>query len=482
MLKASSVYTALNWVLILITAFVVVETWVEEPTIQRLSPDQEQNLVLAYNVRHHGVFSVDEDRTPDALRPSRYREPLPVLALAGYLFVADPLLGDLPINDLTEVENLKILKYSNIPWSALMLVAMLLTARRLQLPIWATALAVLLTFFCLDEWHSRLYTEVPAAALIALASYLAFVAIQERRLFHFFAAGLSFGLLVLTKTSFFYVAIVLLLIYIGYALLQAKGRAQRRFVFSSAVLMGIGTILVVGPWMLRNQIQFSSPNLSDRGGIVLLERAVKNGMTQEEYAGTFYSYAPWYFRKPIGALTGHKPEDLLSGGKLERLDRYVNQDADRQARAEGRFNDIVSYHHRVVAIYGSKLAAMNAAGHPDPRGAADAELKREAIAMIKAHPLDHIAMTLPFLWRGAPYMAPFLIGVLIYAWRRRDAPLAAYLLPTLGIFAFYAAFSHFIPRYADPNVPVAAICFALFLHRLVLLTKSIRLPSLKTAQ
>lgn len=450
---------------------------------------------MAYNLRHHGVFSLDTDRAPDALRPSRYREPLPILVLAGYMAALDPFFrdatldtllkgkkpdrfkysnvfldallawDDVSLNTLFKGEKANLLRYSNLLWAALLVWAMILTTRRLRIPAWAAALAILLAHFSLQDSYHRFHTELPAAALITLASYLALLSLQERHLLHFFYAGLSFGLLILTKTSFLYISIALLVIYSVYARINAKDSGQRRFAFSSTVLTIAGIALVIGPWMLRNQMLFGSPKLADRGGAVLMERAIKNGMTSAEYAGTLYAYAPLVLKKPIAALMGYRPEDLLAGGQFQRLQRFSNRRSDRKAINEGRINDVVSYHNRAVGIMESKQTAFNAAGHPNPFGAADAELQNEATAMIKTNLLDHFAMILPFMWRGAPFMGPFLLAALIYAWRRRDAPLAAYILPSLGMICFYALFSHFIPRYAEPNAPIVAICFILLLHR-----------------
>ncbi|HKY03078.1 MAG TPA: hypothetical protein VJM53_11055, partial [Burkholderiales bacterium] len=166
-------------------------------------------------------------------------------------------------------------------------------------------------------------------------------------------------------------------------------------------------------------------------------------------------------------VTAYKPEDVEAGGRLEHLERAANRSHDRQALAEGRYDEIISYHWSIWGMHAAKLTAFRSTEHPDPYGATDAELKKEAIAMIKAHPLDHLVMTLPFIWRGAPFLFPLLLYTLYYAWRRHEASLAAYVLPSLGLIMFHALLSHFIPRYAISNVPIGAICFVLLLHRWV---------------
>lgn len=446
------------------SAIFVLSIWVFAPRGELIDKDAEQNLAMAYNLRHHGILSLDTDRPPEALRPSRYREPLPVIALSAYMRVLDGTLGDHSFSDLLQGSKARLLQYSNIAWGVLLVLVMLRTARALRIPDWMAALAIALAHIPLIDHYGTLYTEVSGAALIALSSYLAMVAVARLQWRYFIYAGLAFGALILTKASFLYVAIALLAIYVIYGLLFARAVLGPRFVLVSTLLAALGTAAVIAPWMLRNQARFGSPEIADRGGLVLITRAVKNGMTDAEYVGTFYAYAPRILQWPIGLITGYRQKDLQAGGRLERLKRGANP-GDELAGEEGRVEDAISYYWRAKAMRAPLLKAFIKAGHPNPLAAADAELKKRAIEMIKAEPMRHARMTLPFMWRGAPFMFPFFVVVLFYSWRKGDAGVAAYVLPTLGLIAFYALLSHFIPRYAEPNAPIAAICAALVVNR-----------------
>jgi hypothetical protein len=88
----------------------------------------------------------------------------------------------------------------------------------------------------------------------------------------------------------------------------------------------------------------------------------------------------------------------------------------------------------------------------------DEILKERALAIIREHPFKHIALTLPFLWRGAFISFPVLLAALIYAVHRSMPTLGVFVLPALGLLLFYALFSHFIPNYAVPTLPVVIIC------------------------
>ena len=443
---------------------IVFGLWAFSATGTLIEKDAYQNLSMAYNLVHHGVMSMDTDRAPEKLRPSRYREPLPIWVTAAYLRVFDDRLGDKPLNALLEGPDAQLLKHTNVPWSLLLLGLVALSALHITGSKWMSGLAVLLTYWPLVEHYDELYTEIPGAALLVLVSYMSWRVMKEKRARDFFGAGLAFGALILTKASFLYVAIALIFIYAGFELFLSRDAMARRTLFRSVALAIVGTIIVVAPWMLRNQLQFGSPSIADRGGLVLLTRAIKNQMTHEEYIGAFYVYAPYVLRGPIGFITGFKNEDVHAGGRLERLRRNANVDHDDAAADEGRLQDVISYYYRAKAMRTPILAQLNTAEHPNALAEADAQLQKEAIRMIKAHPGDHLAMILPFMVRGAFYMFPVFCFMLIYAWRRRDTALVAYVLPSLGLICFYALVSHFIMRYADPSAPIMSICGVVLLH------------------
>ncbi|HKY03075.1 MAG TPA: hypothetical protein VJM53_11040 [Burkholderiales bacterium] len=450
---------------IALCAAVVFGLWALKATGTLIDKDAYQNLSMAYNLVHHGTMSLDTDRRPEELRPSRYREPLPVLTTAAYLRVFDARLGGKPMEALLEGPNAKLLKHSNAPWALLLLGVVALTALQMTGSKWMAGLAIVLSYWPLSTHYDELYTEIPGAALLAIVSYLIWRVMKDRRALNFFGTGLAFGALILTKASFLYVAIVLIVLYACFELYYWRDSGRRRVLFRSIALTVAGTVIVIAPWMVRNQIHFGSPQIADRGGLVLLTRAIKNQMTAEEYVGAFYVYAPYFLREPIGFVTGFKNADIHAGGPLERLRRNANIENDEPAADEGRLKDVISYYYRAKATRAPILAALNAAGHPNPLAEADAQLQKEAIQRIKADPGKHLVMTLPFMFRGAIFMFPFFCVMLIYAWRRREIPLIGYVLPSFGLICFYALVSHFIMRYANPSAPIVAVCAVVLLHQ-----------------
>jgi predicted branched-subunit amino acid permease len=79
------------------------------------------------------------------------------------------------------------------------------------------------------------------------------------------------------------------------------------------------------------------------------------------------------------------------------------------------------------------------------------------MTLILQHPWRHLALIIPFLWRGATFVFPILIVVLVIAVRRRREDLAVFALPAFGLVVFFALFSHFIARYALPAREVATV-------------------------
>lgn len=445
----------LRLLLVLGTCIALMYGWMSRandfPIVQ---PDAYENLTAAYNLAHHGTISLDAhpQGTP---RPSEYREPLPIAALALYIAA---VRGETTLGELVESQNARLLKHSNLPWGALLAVVVFATIVRCTGSYGWAAFGTLVTDYGLAEHYNGLYSEVAAAALLALACAMAAYAVHRRQGVWFLLTGLLFGALTLTKAAFLYVSIVLVLMLAALGVWRAV-RGQPRDTLRAALLVALGLAIVVGPWLLRNHLQFDRATMSSRGGQVLLTRAVKNGMTAEEYRGAWFAYAPRPLRWVASQLTGFDKRDLVDDGRLERLVRYADL-RDRTAPDQGLPDEAVSYFAKVKAM---RTQLEMTQTEVDPV-AVDRELKRRAFALIKADPWAHLATTPLFLWRGAPYTFCILLAGAFYAVARRRDWLLAYIAPALALVAFYALLTHFIPRYGDPLRPVAAVVFAVLMH------------------
>jgi hypothetical protein len=157
-------------------------------------------------------------------------------------------------------------------------------------------------------------------------------------------------------------------------------------------------------------------------------------------------------------VLGVSSSDLQRGGRLQRLNRLPEADFYRDDIAAWRAakpDEAITFIRKALAeqLRLQRLAVANG----ESAESADAELQRRAVAMIAEAPARHLATTPLFLWRGAFFPLPVLLAALAVAVWRRDSALGAFVLPALGTIAFFALFTHFLPRYAVPVLPTAVV-------------------------
>jgi hypothetical protein len=167
-------------------------------------------------------------------------------------------------------------------------------------------------------------------------------------------------------------------------------------------------------------------------------------------------------------VLGFSPEDLERGGRLQHLNRRSDSqffDDDVKWEDAGRPDLVISYYRKSRAAHVQLRNELAAKGLDTSDS--DSILQKRSLQYIREHPWRHLALTIPFLWRGALVAFPVLALTLLYAMRRRRWELALFALPAFGLVMFYALFSHFIPRYGAPVVPIVIVCAAVLLKDLV---------------
>jgi hypothetical protein len=302
-----------------------------------------------------------------------------------------------------------------------------------------------------------LYSEIIASAFFMLASLCLALGFARRRLGYLALAGLLFGVVTLTKAAVLYIFIgVVVLLPCCYLLQRYPLRAAAR----DLLVIVVTFACVVVPYMYRNQRQLGSFQLSQRAGVVLMYRALKDQMTALEYRGSFYVWAPNSVRSLVGKVLGFTPADLRRGGRLQRLN--ISEDADFAkediaAERAGRPDLSLTYYRKARAERTQIEIQLAQAGHLQAELEGDDILKKRAAAMIMAQPGRWLALTIPFLWRGATLVFPILVAALALAIRRRRYDLALFSLPAFGLVMFYALFSQFIARYGVPAHEVAMV-------------------------
>jgi 4-amino-4-deoxy-L-arabinose transferase-like glycosyltransferase len=307
------------------------------------------------------------------------------------------------------------------------------------------------------------------------------MAVRTGRLRHYLFAGLAWGALVLTKAVFLYIAVPIIVCFAGWIIWRWwRDVLDIRAVCGLLVfLFGLG--LIVGPWIARNYYYLGAAQVTHRGGLPMMIRAIHNQMNWTEYFGTFYVWAPAVIRDELGHILGFSEDDLEKGGRLQHLNESSDSEfahADQAAESAGLPQNAVSYYSRARAELFKIRHELEEAGVAQPRVAAGAALKRRAVSMILGDPFSHAAMTLPALWRGAVLIAPCLVLLLAFAFSLRRIDLIAFLLPSLGLIMFLALTTHNLPRYNSPSEPVAVIGLIFAANHLLLWfrRKHLRLP------
>jgi len=453
-----------HWVVLCVSAVTLVLFWSWRITDAAVVKDAGQNLRMALNLSRTGTISLSE---APPMEPSMQREPLPAVSGALAVRAVDILLGPAPASQYFQGRRAALLKYQNVPWLGLLSAVIFMIGWRLGLTFWLSLLCVLLANLqLLNAWYGlcmldSLLTESSAAALLALGSLLLAQGVCSDRLRQVAYAGLCFGLLALVKAACLYMALGVAIALPGLALLLrgSVGSAARQ-----GAVLGAVAALVVLPWMMRNYQSVGYFDIAGRGGEALYDRAVLDQMTSDEYVGSLYAWAPYPLGGVIRRLLGYSKDDFKQGGRLQRLNEESNSSfaaRDEAAELAGRPQDTLTYYRRGRAERVILVRDLVAAGNPQPDIAADRELKKRALAVIRQHPLRHAALSLTLLWRGGIVAFVPLAVALGYALKRRRTELALIVLPSFALILFYTLFANFETRYAMPSYPIVACVLVL---------------------
>jgi len=450
-------------VLIAISAF-----WIAGIDGSAITKDASHSLQMALNLERHGVLSMSDDMP---VRPSMYREPLPVVTEAAAIRFVDAIFGPAEMKEYFEGQRARWIKYQNLIWIALLFVAVFWITRDLTSSFLLGLLAAVIALKPFSPSSgmgvNSLLTELPATALLVVSSLLLVKALKSKRAWHFILCGAAFGLLTLTKAAFLYIfATVAAIVLLAHFLSATRWIGARPT--HVAVLVSAFAVLVV-PWMTRNLITFGSFQISERGGLMIYWRGLFNQMTADEYKGAVYVWAPTMLRPAMGSLLGFSAADLERGGRLQRLNNDERSDfyaEDLEAERQGRPDATFTYYREGRAERVRLGTLHEREGHPWPMLAADEQMFSNGVQMLREHPVRALAFVPLFIWRGAPLMWPLLAIALVYGFRNRYQGLTAFALPAFGLLSFHALLSIFVARYAVNAWPVVIVCLAVFAQAL----------------
>lgn len=472
-------YFVLNCAVLLMLLFLADKN--RKINIKPLEKDSQQSIYLAYFLVTDGFHSMD------GISPSNFREPVISVLNAINIARLQPKQNQISKEELIrEPELILEMTKLNLVYLIVIYGLVYLLSRKIGLPrlLSSTASFIPVFFFSIfTSYITSVNSELPSAILLLLFSIFIMNFLEKQRSKDLIISGLILGFLALTKAVFLYLFILLIpsLFIFDYFVSKKKLFLRPRLI----ILFLLSFSLPVGSWMLRNHIQLGTSSISDRGGEVLLIRALKNQMTNEEYRGGFYAYAPDVLQTEIfERFFRFKKEDLWDGGRLQRLNRGLKSDS--VALSEERFEDVKSFlrvaqleHRNLTNYYGSNSEIQN----PDEGS------KSKALNLIFAYPLNHLKASFLYGWRGiwfyrgrhlipvamtlAMYLSLFVLFVRSF-WKRDLILFAITILPLL-YFLFHAFLTHFIPRYSGLMIPELSIMMVYWVYIF-----SLRVGSLKS--
>jgi 4-amino-4-deoxy-L-arabinose transferase-like glycosyltransferase len=445
--------------------------------------DARQNLQSAYNLNKWGVFS--KDGFSERPSPDNYREPLPPLVTAGFI----SLLGERAClnGDCAEFGfNARAIKKINILWAFLVLFSSAVLALRITGSRAWTIIALVLVYACFlrnPAYIDSLYTEIPAAACMLMSALLLMIGLSKPGRRVYCLAGIMLGCLVLTKAVFLYILLALVVVTAVVAA-AARGKRLSGHWLKNILMLSLGVLITITPWIARNTIYFGHVQISSRGGLALYTRALINQMDPYEYAASFHYWGPGAYRSLVrDTALDIDDREYEPGGRAVRLNSsdvssFVRDDT--AAQREGRPEDVVSFYRRARAQRVKVSMDLKQAGHPAVEDAADAFLRTTALAMIVQHPFRHVLATLPLAWRGmwcfygggiftilcaAAYGA--FVFMCLYGLARKRREIIVLLILPFFLIAFNAFFTNNLPRFNAPAIPFMILCLVFTAQRAV---------------
>jgi hypothetical protein len=432
---------------------------------RRVESDGDEYLKGAYNIYHHRTFSFESSARN---QPSKtdFREPGFSFYQALYMEL-NPWIHHKP--SLSEYRRdgalIKQLKFAQVLLILGISISSLCLAREIGCGPWISCVPLLLcgSSVSLLEHVNRGCSELLGALLVLWLSYLVARVAQGGGIWFWLFGGFVLSALVLTKAAFSYYTVCLIPLVI-YRFILSRDEGRKTLVLG-VVSSGLVVLVMVGGWMTRNYMHSGHFELCQRGGSILGVRANLNDMAKEEYLGSFYVWArdPG-IKSALSWVSGFSEQDLRGGGRLERLNK----------RTRG------SYYQEIMRAYRKQRGDYKHSIEADKR------LKDEAVEKIIQHPLKHLAVSLPLLWRGAftekgMYFAGIefrstwirgCLNLLLYlvlhsivlgSLLNRRWDLLALTSPALYLVYIHALGTHNIPRFNEPVLPFLYCMFALTL-------------------
>lgn len=240
------------------------------------------------------------------------------------------------------------------------------------------------------------------------------------------------------------------------------------------MLLNIGLLITISPWLLRNAVYFGSFQISSRGGLALYTRAITNQMDMYEYKAAFHFWGPAVYKRLVrNTWLDVSDREYERGGRAVRLNDSGSSSFSRDdaiAAKEGRPQEAVSFSYIARAQRTKAQRQVQQAGSRHRIHAGDMVLRDTALKMIMQHPFRHILATIPFVWRGmwcfyggwlfsmfgfAAYCS--FVFVCFYAVVRKQEDMIAFAIAPFFLLLFNALLTSNMARFNAPAIPFMII-------------------------
>jgi hypothetical protein len=424
--------------LLLLAAFAVLAVVITAQPSKRLRDfDQSFYTTIAYDIERHGVFSSGifdgTDSTRDIPPPGMFFVPgYPLLILAA--MKADSRFGEAircsvegnhRLRDETTCEDYALPMH--LAHALLLAIAVLGFAAAAELifggerVFWLAGALATASFAAMqDDLFSFMMTESMTVALGSLVMLFALLAWQTSQLRYFAVTGLLLGLLCLTRPSFVVLCPILVVISLLNGLWLAPKPARR---LPGAMLAFLAAfLLVVGPWIVRNQLSVGKWGLTEEyASAVLIERLAYNKLTGGEFVRMFAYCVP-----ALGDVAFDK-EDVTGS-----MRRFVYHTPDSIFHAgRGHRDALLQQHARL-----------------------DPLISRIVLDEMRTNWWRHLLVSIPLGWCGAwaggvwaLVTLPLFALACVQAARKRQPYLLLYATPALAMLGLHALLANESTRY-----------------------------------
>lgn len=398
--------------------------------------DQIFYLNIAYDLRHHGVFSnsiFDDVDSTQAVPPSgMFFTPIyPLIVFAAgkldsrFASTIDCTIeADSNHRDLATCDTYVLpLHIGHAIFLAIGVIAIALTGELIFARRRVFFLAGLLATAGVvveAELFSFLMTESIAFCLFSVFGFALVRALKSSRPLAWAFAGAALGLGCLTRPSYLVLIPLTLVLMAAHALWFAPCTLRRSASHMTAFLVAV--FIFIGPWLLRNAVSVGKLRFTEEyGSVTLIERFAYNQMTGREYALAFPFCVPVIGPALVNRFAG---DDAMARFQWNHTGSFFEL-------GRGRRNALIETHKRLDPIIGDLVRT---------------EMQRDG--------WRYVATSIPLAWCGlwvsdiwSVVMLPLFAWACVSAARANRPLLLFYALPPLILVGVHGIVANHYPRY-----------------------------------